>query len=136
MAFIATGTVIAFFRPKIEADTHIQRESSPAFLRGGKAIYSELKQIRAISKDSISATIVLNPYLEYDSENIPLQEEIVKKKEIIKQIIMDWFAQRTWIQIEGKKEIEIKESLLEEINKVLTLGKISAIYFKEFRVIH
>lgn len=136
IVFISSGTFIAFFNRNENDVDSFQEINSPYTLRNGKAIYSELKQIRATSADSLSATIVLNPFLEYDSDNIPLQEEIVKKKSSIKNAIIEWFSGHTWLQIESKSEGEIKIALLNKINNMLQMGKISAIYLEEFRVIH
>ncbi|MGP1439250.1 MAG: hypothetical protein ACTTJ3_00730 [Treponema sp.] len=133
---ITTGTIIAFLREdeskqKIEPPLYL-----PHTLREGKAIYSEFKQLRIISSDKEPATIVLNPFLEYDAENIPLREEIVQKKELLKNIITSWFLQRSWYNIETQEESDIKNALLTEINDNLKMGCVSAIYFEEFKIVH
>ena len=134
---IITGTLIAFLRLDNSSQKDVPTPVySPHVLREGKAIYSELKQIRTISADKEPATIVLNPFLEYDADNIPLREEIVQKKEELKNIITSWFLQRSWYSIETQKESDIKNALLVEINNSLKMGRISAIYFEEFKVLH
>ena len=134
---IITGTLIAFLRLDNSSQKDVPTPVySPHALREGKAIYSELKQIRTISADKEPATIVLNPFLEYDADNIPLREEIVQKKEELKNIITSWFLQRSWYSIETQKESDIKNALLTEINNSLKMGRISAIYFEEFKVLH
>ena len=133
---IVTGTLIAFLR---KDESSIRNETpvySPYTLRDGKAIYSEFKQIRTVSLDKEPATIVLNPFLEYDITNIPLREELVQKKEILKNAITSWFLQRSWYSIETQKESDIKNALLTEINNNLKMGRVSAIYFEEFNVVH
>lgn len=133
---ISLGTLLAFFKPKTTVPIEKHDEYSAYTLRGDKAIYSDLKQLRIISKDEIPATIVISPHLEYDAKDIPLQEELVKKKEKLKECILQWFSKKTWLNIEGQKEEEIKKELLNEINKQLSLGHCSAIYFQEFKVLH
>lgn len=145
---ILTGTIVAFLKKPIEhssitgpKDGNVKVEAkklgySSYFLRDGKAIYSELGQLRALSSDELPATIVLNPHLEYDAENIPLQEEIVKKKERLRKVILEWFALRSWLSIETLAESEIKKEILNEINKELTLGSSTSVYFAEFKVVH
>jgi len=133
---IISGTLIAF----LKVDNSPQNNETPIYsshvLRGGKAIYGEFKQLRTISSDKEPATIVLNPFLEYDADNIPLREEIVQKKEELKNIITSWFLQRSWYSIETLKESDIKKALLTEINSNLKMGQVSAIYFEEFKVLH
>ncbi|MGP1437743.1 MAG: hypothetical protein ACTTKH_01575 [Treponema sp.] len=133
---IITGTLIAFLRKDNVPQSSPTPIYSPYTLREGKAIYSEFKQVRTISADKEPATIVLNPFLEYDADNIPLREEIVQKKEALKDVITSWFLQRSWYNIETQKESDIKNALLIEINNNLKMGHISAIYFEEFKVVH
>lgn len=136
VVLIISGTLIVFLRK----DNSSLKSEAPVYsahvLREGKAIYSEFKQIRTISADKEPATIVLNPFLEYDAGNIPLREEIVQKKEVLKNVITSWFLQRSWYNIETQKESDIKKALLIEINNNLKMGHISAIYFEEFKVVH
>ena len=138
---ILTGTVIALLRrePPIEEEQIIKKMPAPQLpyvLRDGKAIYSELGQLRALSSDALPATIVLNPYLEYDAKNLPLQEELVKKKDLLRKTILSWFAQRTWLNVESLSESDIKKALLEVVNNELSMGSSSSIYFGEFKVVH
>jgi len=133
---ILSGTLIILLRSEESLSKSETYSYSPYTLREGKAIYSEFKQIRTISSDKEPATIVLNPFLEYDADNIPLREEIVQKKEVLKTVITSWFLQRSWYSIETQKESDIKNALLTEINNNLKMGHISAIYFEEFKVLH
>lgn len=133
---ILSGTLIMLLRSEESLSKSETYSYSPYTLREGKAIYSEFKQIRTISSDKEPATIVLNPFLEYDADNIPLREEIVQKKEVLKTVITSWFLQRSWYSIETQKESDIKNALLTEINNNLKMGHISAIYFEEFKVLH
>ena len=135
LVFILQGTIIAFLR--VEEEPIIEEERKPYVLRGGSAIYSEIGQIRATSKDDgDAATIVLHPFLEYDVTNIPLQEELVKKKEVIRSSIKNWFLSHTWLYIEAQKEHDIKKELMEDINSKLDMGSILAIYFEKFTILH
>ena len=136
VVFIIGGTLIAFLRSDENSQKEVLKVYSAHALREGKAIYSEFKQIRTISSDKEPATIVLNPFLEYDADNIPLREEIVQKKDELKNIITSWFLKRSWYNIETQKESDIKNALLKEINNSLKMGHISAIYFEEFKVVH
>jgi len=133
---ILSGTLIILLRSEESLSKSETYSYSPYTLREGKDIYSEFKQIRTISSDKEPATIVLNPFLEYDADNIPLREEIVQKKEVLKTVITSWFLQRSWYSIETQKESDIKNALLTEINNNLKMGHISAIYFEEFKVLH
>jgi len=144
LLIIITGTVIAFLRREpIEEERAIEKKPTPSapqntshLLRDGKAIYSDLGQLRALSSDPLPATIVLNPYLEYDAKNIPLQEELVKKKDVIRGTILSWFAERTWLSVEALGEANIKKELLKAVNSELSMGSSSSIYFAEFKVVH
>ena len=142
---ILTGTVLAILRKGQALDEDDEKVASgvqhnlerPLYvLREGKAIYGELGQLRALSSDELPATIVLHPYLEYDADDIPLQEELVKKKDLIRQLFLNWFASHTWLSVETLGESAIKKELLLIINNELLLGRVSSIYFAEFKVVH
>lgn len=135
LVFILQGTLIVFLRSEETPIT--EEERKPYILRGGGAIYSEIGQIRATSADKKeAATIVLHPFLEYDATNIPLQEELAKKKEVIRASISEWFLSHTWLYIEAQKEHDIKSELMKDINSKLDMGSISAIYFEKFTIFH
>lgn len=133
---ISAGTCSAFSRKtEKEADNELTEELS-FFLKDGKALYGDLGQIRAVSCDAIPVTVVLYPFLEYNASDISFQEELVSKKNVLRNIFKNWFADRKIHSLAAMQESGIKKSLLESLNKELSLGKVSALYFKEFKIVN
>ncbi|MBQ0052551.1 MAG: flagellar basal body-associated FliL family protein [Treponema sp.] len=76
--------------------------------------------------------MVLNPWLEYDQENMALYEELDRKLVSIKSTINNYFSSRTKAEIIAMSEEQIKEELKGQINAGLVLGKVTRIYFNDY----
>ncbi len=134
LVIIAIGTVFGLLNKKNTKNEVIEKES-PASIRGDKGLYSDLGRLRAISADNPPCPIVIFPILEYDSNDKDFEEELVQKKEELRQIILAWFANYKKHEIYSMPELEIKKSLLYSMNSILSLSKIKKIYFKEFVIL-
>ncbi len=132
---IAVGTVIALISNKGKKNDLQETTESPAEIRGNKGMYSDLGRLRAVSADEPPSPIVIFPVLEYDSTDKNFEEELVQKKEEIRQIILAWFSNYKRHEVYSMSEVEIKKDLLNCINANLSLSKIKKIYFKEFVIL-
>lgn len=83
-------------------------------------------------ENGIRHVMVLAPWLEYDKNDSALYEELDRKLVGIKAIFNNYFSSRTKEELLAKSEEEIKAELLQQINDMLVLGKISRIYFKDY----
>lgn len=136
IVLIAAGTIVALTRRSEKVNVKESGEEFSFVIRGGKALYGDIGQLRAVSSDEPSSAIVVYPFLEYDSADASFQEELVAKKVVLRNVIIGWFAKKKVYTILSMTESEIKKALLDGINSELNLGKISGIYFKEFKVIN
>ncbi|WP_414162748.1 flagellar basal body-associated FliL family protein [Treponema vincentii] len=60
----------------------------------------------------------------------------LRKKEALKKSILDWFSLESAYRLSSELPQDIKQTLMERINKQLVLGKIHNIYFEEFVILY
>ncbi len=134
VVIIALGTIIGLTGNKQE-NKELTQKKDPAAIRGDKGMYSDLGRLRALSGDTPPCPIVIFPVLEYNSKDKDFEEELVQKKEEIRQIILAFFLNYKSYELYSMSEVEIKKALINGINSILSLSKIEKIYFKEFDVL-
>lgn len=99
------------------------------------AAYTALGQLRTTTKSSekkAGVPVVVSPWLAYPEGDKTFYEELDRKNRSIKATITGYFSRYTERELLTHGEIAIKTDLLGEINSLLVLGKISAIYFNEY----
>lgn len=98
-------------------------------------VYDMIGQIRSPTKSDSSgkhAVVVVSPYLQYDGNDKAFYEELDTKLQSIKASIYEYMASRTETEIKRKGELNVKAEILDIINEKLILGKVEAIYFKDY----
>ena len=140
IAAIVIGTVIAFVKKtKARASgwQEEEAETGTAYIPPKEyALYGDLGQLRAVTADNPPITVVIKPFLEYKASDTAFQEELVAKKEALKKSILDWFSLESAYRLSSELPQDIKQTLMERINKQLVLGKIHNIYFEEFVILY
>lgn len=98
--------------------------------------YTTLGQIRASTmKDpssQTSALVIVEPWFSYSNEDPAFEEELDNKRQKIRSIFLQLFANSSFQQLRDMGEAQVKTMLLESINKELILGKIDGIFFEEY----
>lgn len=102
---------------------------------GKLAEFGDIGLLRAATADKKIVTIVVQPYLSYPPSDVPFQEELVQKTRPIRAFMLNWFHSRTIKEIDKLGEANVKAALLEGVNAMLVLGKVSAVHFSEYIVI-
>ena len=140
IAAIVIGTVIAFVKKTKERASGRQdalSESGMTYIPPKEyALYGDLGQLRAVTADNPPITVILKPFLEYKASDTAFQEELVAKKEGLKKNILDWFSLESAYRLSSELPQDIKQALIERINKQLVLGSIHNIYFEEFVILY
>lgn len=139
---IITGTILAGIQKK--------SQTPEVLLSQGKAVnlmapaddsvvaYYKLETIRVITapdstKDDATGTVlVVTPWLAYPAGDTVFYEELARKRGVAKGLFQGYFAARTKNQLLEETEVHIEEQLKEQINQILSLGKISDIYFTDY----
>ena len=140
IAIIVLGTVMAFVKKTKDRASGRQdgrSESEAAYIPPKEyALYGDLGQLRAVTADNPPVTVVIKPFLEYKASDTAFQEELVAKKEALKKNILDWFSLESAYRLSSELPQNIKQALMDRINKQLILGTIHNIYFEEFVILY
>ncbi len=100
--------------------------------------FFDLGTIRLITKpdskieNNQGSAMVLTPWIAYTKGDTVFFEEISRKSGIIKSIFQKFFTEHTQNEILSIGEENFKYEILQEINEILSLGKITDIYFTDF----
>lgn len=135
-AAILFGTVWAFaFGPAGARRADPAAESIVAESGGKRAVFGGIGQLRAATADDDAVTVVVSPYFPYPADDAPFREELVSRTVEMRRLILGWFRSRSASDLATLGEDGVKAALLSEINRVLLLGRLEAVYFDEYHVI-
>ena len=101
-----------------------------------KNLFTDLGRLRALTSDKQIGRAVQQECREYNGDDKAFQEELVQKKEDIRNIILNWFSEQSMYELYTIPDTAIKKELLENINSILDLSKVKNIYFKEFVILN
>lgn len=132
--FIISGSLFYFIKYKYAKNNNKTEKDSNLFVTN-KKLYTGLGRLRAATDQKNSHTVIIFPILEYDSNDIAFQEEIVQKKEEIKKVILEWISEKSIFELYTMSESERKKELITRINSQLVLSKINRIFLKEFIIL-
>ncbi|HIW35631.1 MAG TPA: hypothetical protein IAA30_01470 [Candidatus Treponema faecavium] len=142
---IAGGTVFAVLSGRLPVQTQgaaikssaVPKEFRlPARAESGNG-YIDLGSVRAMTQPipnedgtiTAGTPLVAQPWLAYPAGDRELHEEISQKKRQITALIAGYFSSLTYDAYKAKSESEIKQELTEQINRLLVLGSVDAVYF-------
>lgn len=97
--------------------------------------YFELGRMRIIPKieeDEEGTVMVVSPWLSYPAGDTVFFEELSRKQGVIKGVFISYFSSKTKNEILSLTEEKIITKLLADINKLLSLGKVSNIYYTDY----
>jgi len=135
-AVIAFGTIWAFaFGPANARRADPAAETIVAESGGKRAVFGGIGQLRAATADDDAVTVVVSPYFPYPAADAPFREELVSRTVEMRRLVLDWFRARRASDLADLGEDGVKAALLTEINRVLLLGRLEAVYFDEYHVI-
>ena len=140
LLIILTGTIAGLIGKK--------KKTPEALIAQGKAVslmapadteevsYYELGTIRVSTakEDSTEggSIMVISPWLAYPAGDTVFYEELARKSGSIRGSFQSYFSARTKKQLLSETEEKIVQTLKEEINADMGLGKISDIYFTDY----
>lgn len=135
--FILVGIIIAgtLFSVLKNKNVVIVSGKEGAPMQAEKGLFIDLGRLRAVTGGEKPAAVVIFPVFEYNIKDIQFREELVQKKEALKAVILSWFLKQNAVVLYAMPEHSVKKELLEAVNSILDLSKITYIYFKEFIIL-
>ncbi len=97
--------------------------------------YFNIPEIRGRTSDVNPTTFIVQVSLGYDLNDKAVQSELVARAPQLQDIVRSFFAERTADQLAADHEEQLKAELKEEINRIMTSGKIQEVLFLEFNVV-
>ncbi len=113
-----------------------QAEFKSSSSQNNKA-FTKIGKLRATTKpDKTGKTkiVLITPYIEY-SDDQAFYEELDRNLKKMREIILNYFSERTAEELVKKNEEKINSELLEKLNSILILQKIQRLYFTDFLIL-
>jgi len=139
---IAGGTIIAKVSQSRPQDSHelIAKGKAKNLVEPADSTdinYFELGSLRITTlnedqENMLGIGMVLSPWLAYPAGDSVFYEELMRKKGVLRGVFLQYFSERTKEEILSISEEETIENLKDLVNKELSLGKTSDIYFTDY----
>jgi len=97
--------------------------------------FGSIPEVRGRTADVNPTTFIVQVSLGYDLNNKPIQTELVARTPQLQDVIRGFFSSKTSDELSSDHEAELKAQLKEEINRIMTSGKIQDVLFLEFNVV-
>jgi flagellar basal body-associated protein FliL len=99
------------------------------------AYYDNIDQIRGQTADDTPAVYLLRVSIGYDDADKNVPVEIGRRAREIQDLMMGYISSRTASELTSAHWDEIKADLTNQINQLMTTGKIKSVAFREFTVV-
>lgn len=131
------ATAIAFISGNANPGEGLRKEDpTPSLItkksNNESAIFSQIGLLRCATGEEPSIPVIINPYFPYPADDRNFFEELAKKNQKIRLIIIDYIATLTHEELLHKGEQNVKTELINLINEQLVLGQIDVLYFSEY----
>ncbi len=138
---IIGGTAVSLVSKKGSPGSGLRRiDPTPEQVskKEGSLAFNEVGKLRISTKsdeENLRAIVVVSPWLQYEQSDTDFYEEMDRKLSGIKSIFNGYFSSKTKAELLSKSESAIKAELLDQVNSIMVLGKVKAIYFNELQYI-
>lgn len=95
--------------------------------------YENFDDIRTRTADDVPYTVVAKVALGYEEGNKSIQNELVARTTLLQHVIRSYFAGKTAAQL--RDESVVLQELLQEVNAVMTSGRIRQVLLLEYNII-
>ncbi|MDR2194288.1 MAG: flagellar basal body-associated FliL family protein [Treponema sp.] len=95
------------------------------------AMFSAIPVIRATTKDPSPYSVVVELVLGYDLNNATVATELTSRLVELQDFIRNYFSNKYNADLQPDKEEQLKQDLIEKINRLLNTARVRAIFFKQ-----
>lgn len=139
---VIAGTAVSLISKQAVPGTGLEPLEKPedwtsSVAYGKDSAFFQIGKLRIFTREDRShkkALLVVTPWLQYkQKDDRVFFEELDRNLQKMKKIVYTYFSTKTEEELEGKTEETIKQELVDEINEILVLGKIDAVYFNDYQ---
>ncbi|MDR2793396.1 MAG: flagellar basal body-associated FliL family protein [Treponema sp.] len=95
------------------------------------SMFSALPVIRATTKDPSPYSVVVELVLGYDLNNATAATELTSRLVELQDFIRNYFSNKYNADLQPDKETQLKQDLMEKLNRLLNTAKVRAVFFKQ-----
>ncbi|MDR2783040.1 MAG: flagellar basal body-associated FliL family protein [Treponema sp.] len=95
------------------------------------SMFSALPVIRAMTKDPSPYSVVVEIVLGYDLNNATAATELTSRLVELQDFIRNYFSSKYNVDLQPDKEEQLKQDLIEKLNRRLNTAKVRAVFFKQ-----
>jgi len=95
--------------------------------------YDNFEDIRTRTADEAPYTVVAKVALGYEEGNKNIQNELVSRTKLLQHVIRSYFASKTAAELRSEKVV--LQELLQQVNAVMTTGKIKQVLLLDYNII-
>ncbi len=93
-----------------------------------------IPQIRGVTRDQPSQSIVVKVNLGYTSGDTQLHSELTARTSQLTDVLRNYFSTKTAVELAPEREYAVKEEIKNLVNRMLSQGKVQDVIFPEFQV--
>jgi flagellar FliL protein len=133
LIFIVTVSVITFniLNKGGKSQTVVPEDDAYTGTRPQYSMFSALPVIRATTKDPTPYSVVVEMVLGYDLNNATAATELTSRIVELQDFTRNYFSNKYNADLQPDKEEQLKQDLIEKINRMMNTAKIRAIFFKQ-----
>jgi flagellar FliL protein len=130
---IVTISVITFtiLNKGGQSQTVVADNSAYVGTRPEYSMFSALPVIRTTTADSPAYSVVVEMVLGYDLNNATAATELTSRLTELQDFLRHYFSSKVHEDLKPEKEENLKQDLIEKINRMMNTAKIRVIYFKQ-----
>jgi len=98
------------------------------------ATFTEVEQIRGQTADETQRIFSLRINIGYEENNLKVQTELVKRRWEIQDLVLRFISQKSATELSPGNYSALQEELKQQINRVMTSGRIQRVFFREIVV--
>ncbi|MDR1072260.1 MAG: flagellar basal body-associated FliL family protein [Treponema sp.] len=95
------------------------------------SMFSALPVIRAMTKDPSPYSVVVELVLGYDLNNATAATELTSRLVELQDFVRNYFSSKYNADLQPDKEEQLKQDLIEKLNRRLNTAKVRAVFFKQ-----
>jgi flagellar FliL protein len=136
LILIVTIAVITFniLNKNGTGQTVVMEDDAYTGVRPQFSMFSALPIVRATTKDPTPSSVIVEIVLGYDLNNATAATELTGRLVELQDFTRNYFSNKYSADLLPDKEEQLKQDIMEKLNRLLNTAKVRAVYFKQLSV--